>query len=113
MTKPNILVVCGKNKKRSKTAEHIFRNDSRFSIRSAGLSPKSTHKISEADLKWADLVFVMETDHRKKIEELYRNLELPIIHVLDIDDDYEFMDEDLIEMLRDGINDKLVALYQI
>jgi len=59
--RPNILVVCGRNKKRSRTAEHIFKNDDRFSIRSAGLSPKSDRKISKKDLNWADLVFVMET----------------------------------------------------
>lgn len=60
--RPNILVICGRNKKRSRTAEHIFKNDYRFSIRSAGLSPKSERKISENDLNWADLVLVMETE---------------------------------------------------
>lgn len=73
--RPNILVVCGRNKKRSRTAEHIFKNDNRFNIRSAGISPKSDRKISENDLKWADLVFVMETSHRAKIRELYRHLD--------------------------------------
>lgn len=48
--KPHLLVVCGRNKKRSRTAEHIFKNDERFDIRSAGLSPSSTRRISEADL---------------------------------------------------------------
>jgi len=47
--RPNILVVCGRNKKRSRTAEYIFKNDNRFNIRSAGLSPKSDRKISEND----------------------------------------------------------------
>jgi protein-tyrosine phosphatase len=65
--RPNILVVCGRNKKRSRTAEHIFKNDSRFNIRSAGLSSKSDRKISENDLHWADLVFVMETEQCAKI----------------------------------------------
>ena len=50
--RPNILVVCGRNKKRSKTAEYIFKNDNRFNVRSAGLSPKSDRKISENDLHW-------------------------------------------------------------
>ena len=57
--RPNILVLCGRNKKRSRTAEHIFKNDNRFNIRSAGLSPKSDRKISENDLIWAALIFVM------------------------------------------------------
>lgn len=53
--RPNILVVCGRNKKRSRTAEYIFKNDDRFNIRSAGVSPKSDRQITEKDLNWADL----------------------------------------------------------
>ena len=111
--RPNILVVCGRNKKRSKTAEYIFKNDNRFSVRSAGLSPKSDRKISENDLSWADLIFVMETGQRAKIWKLYRHLELPTIEVLNIPDDYEFMDEELVEMLADRINDALKIVYKI
>jgi len=113
ITRPNILVVCGRNKKRSRTAEHIFKNDDRFSIRSAGISPKSDRKISENDLNWADLVFVMETDQRAKIRELYRHIELPNIEVLNISDDYEFMNDELVEMLSDKINGVLNIIYKI
>lgn len=112
-TRPNILVICGRNKKRSRTAEHIFKNDDRFSIRSAGLSPKSDRKISEKDLIWADLVFVMETEQRAKIWELYRHVEMPDIEVLNIPDDYEFMDEELIETLQDRMNDTLKMVFNI
>lgn len=111
--RPNVLVVCGKNKKRSRTAEHIFKNNARFNIRSAGLSPKSERKISENDLHWADLVFVMESDHRAKIREVYNHLELPQIEVLHIPDDYEFMDEELVEMLNDRMNGTLNTVYGI
>jgi len=111
--RPNILVVCGRNKKRSRTAEHIFKNDSRFNIRSAGLSPKSDRKISENDLNWADLVFVMENGQRGKIWELYRHLALPDIEVLNIPDDYEFMNEELVEMLIDRINDTLRIVFKV
>ena len=111
--RPNILAVCGRNKKRSRTAEFIFKNDDRFNIRSVGLSPKSNRKISENDLNWAGLVFVMETDQRAKIWELYRHLELPAIEVLNIPDDYEFMDEELVELLTDRINDTLKLVFNI
>lgn len=111
--RPNILVVCGRNKRRSRTAEYIFKNDDRFNIRSAGLSPKSDRKISEKDLNWADLVLVMETRQRAKVCELYKYLELPDIEILNIQDDYEFMDEELIEMLTDRINDTLKITYRI
>jgi predicted protein tyrosine phosphatase len=111
--RPNILVVCGRNKKRSRTAEFIFKNDNRFNVRSAGLSPKSDRKISESDLNWADLVFVMDTEQRSKIKELYRHIELPKIEILDIADDFEFMNEELVEMLTERINNSLKINYQI
>ena len=111
--RPNILVVCGRNKKRSRTAEYIFKNDNRFNIRSAGLSSKSDRKISENDLNWADLVFVMEKRQRAKIWEVYRHLELPKIEILNIADDYEFMHEDLVEMLTNRINETLKLVYKL
>jgi predicted protein tyrosine phosphatase len=107
MIRRNILVICGRNKRRSRTAEYIFKNDSRFNIRSAGLSPQSNRKISENDLTWADLVLVMETDQKTKIRTVYRHLELSAIEVLDIPDIYEFMDEELVDALQVKINASL------
>lgn len=111
--RPNILVICGKNKRRSRTAEYIFKNDNRFNIRSAGVSPKSERKISENDLHWATLVLVMETEHRSKIRELYNNLQLPKIVVLNIADVYEYLDEDLIQILHDKIDEIIEQLQLI
>lgn len=111
--RPNILVLCGRNKKRSRTAEHIFKNDDRFNIRSAGVSPKSDRKISENDLHWADLVFVMETDQRAKVKVLYGHLDLPKIEVLNIPDDYEFMEEELVDLLTERMNDKLNDVFKM
>jgi predicted protein tyrosine phosphatase len=105
--RPNILVVCGRNKRRSRTAEYIFKNDDRFNIRSARLSPKSDRKISENDLNWADLILVIETRQRVKLRELYMNLELPDIEILDIPDNFEFMNEELVQLLTERINDRL------
>jgi protein-tyrosine phosphatase len=111
--RPNILVVCGRNKKRSRTAEHIFKNDDRFNIRSAGLSPQSDHKITENDLNWADLVFVMEPGQRARIWGQFRHLELPDIEVLDIADDYEFLDDELVDLLSERINSTLQIVYKL
>lgn len=111
--RPNILVVCGRNKKRSRTAEYIFKNDNRFNIRSVGLSPKSDRTITENDLKWSDLIFVMETGQRAKIWGLYRHLQLPAIEVLDIEDNYEFMEEELVQLLTDRINDTVKIIYKL
>jgi predicted protein tyrosine phosphatase len=113
VTRPNILVICGRNKRRSRTAEHIFKNDSRFNVRSAGLSPQSNRKIYENDLHWADLVLVMEADQKAKIRKVNQYLELPSIEVLDIADDYEFMDDELVEALTVKMNVLLSATYSL
>lgn len=85
--KPNLLVICARNKKRSRTAEYIFKNDVRFNIRSAGLSTKSEKKISEQDIVWASLILVMEYEHKERIVEIYRHIQPPRIEVLNIEDD--------------------------
>jgi predicted protein tyrosine phosphatase len=100
--KPHILFVCGKNKWRSPTAVQIYRNDSRILVRSAGVSDKSRHKVSSEDLVWADLVLVMERKHKARLLSRVGLDELPPIECLEIPDEYEFMDEELQVLIRDG-----------
>lgn len=111
--RPNILVVCGRNKRRSRTAEYVFKNDSRFNIRSAGLSSKSEKQLSEKDISWADLIFVMEIGQCSRITGVFRHMSLPKIEILDIEDNYEYLDEELIELLSHRINDTLRIKYRI
>lgn len=98
-----MLVVCGHNKRRSRTAESLFKNDDRMNIRSAGLSPPSNRRLTESDIKWADSILVMEKRQKDKILELYRDMEIATIDILDIPDDYDYMDEELAEMLLERI----------
>lgn len=98
--KPHILFVCGRNRLRSPTAERIYRNDNRVEVRSAGMSEKSRHPISNDDVEWADLILVMESEYRSRVLALFRHLSLPEIENLDIPDEYEYMDEELIEIIR-------------
>jgi predicted protein tyrosine phosphatase len=112
-SKPHILVVCSRNKRRSRTAEYIFKNDMRFDIRSVGLSPKSERQLREEDLIWADLIFVMEQKQKLRITETYRHVEVPSVEVLHIPDDYEYLDEELIDLLTDKINACLRVVYDI
>jgi protein-tyrosine phosphatase len=110
--RPNILVICGRNKRRSRTAEYIFKNDSRFNIRSVGLSPKSNRQLSEKDILWANLIFVMETGQRGRLTGVFRHLILPKIEILDIEDNYEYLDDELIELLTHRINSTLKIKYR-
>ncbi len=102
-SKLNILVVCGRNKRRSKTAESIFRKEPLFNIKSAGLSPKSPSQISDSKIDWSDAIMVMEDGHKARILGQHRHLELPPIFVLHIEDEYEFMQQELIEILTERI----------
>ncbi len=98
-----ILFVCGKNLRRSPTAEAIYRNDPRLEVRSAGVSEKSRHRVTERDLAWADLVLVMERKHKARIIEAFAELDqLPRIESLEILDEYEFMDVELVELIKGG-----------
>ncbi|MEL6193497.1 MAG: protein-tyrosine-phosphatase [Bacteroidota bacterium] len=98
-----VLFVCGKNKVRSKTAAFLYRSDTRMQVRSAGLSPGSPHQLNQKDLEWADVVMMMEFAHKKRIQKAYRELDLPELVVLVIPDEYVYMEEELVEMLRLGI----------
>lgn len=98
-----ILFVCAKNQWRSPTAEQIYRKDPRLHVRSAGLSPKSRHQLKERDLIWADIVLVMEQEHKSRILKFYRE-SCPQIECLDIPDEYEYMNEELVELLIERVD---------
>jgi predicted protein tyrosine phosphatase len=99
----HILFVCGKNQWRSPTAERIYRNDKRIEVRSAGISGKSKHPISNDDIEWATLILVMESGYKSRILGLFRNRSLPAIENLDIPDEYKYMDDELIDLIEKGV----------
>ncbi len=95
-----ILFVCAMNRQRSVTAERVYRNDARLEVRSGGVRSEAERRVGEADLKWADIVFVMEREHKQWITMRFEELDLPRIDVLDIPDDFEVMDPELVDLLR-------------
>ena len=111
MTRKNTLFVCSRNQWRSPTAERIFRDDPRLSVQSCGLSDKSPRRISEKDIRWAELIFVMEPRHQERIMAHFRDAvgEIPIC-VLGIPDDYQFMDPELIDLLVESVEWHLTQL---
>ena len=99
----NLLFVCSRNQWRSPTAEKIFKLKG-LNARSAGTSPNARHSISISDIVWADIIFVMEKKHKNRIiSKFTRIVEYKPIHILDIPDDYKFMDNELISHLKDAI----------
>jgi predicted protein tyrosine phosphatase len=100
MNRLRIIFVCAMNKRRSLTAEHLYRNDARLEVRSAGVRSDAKRRVSEGDLQWAEIVVTMEREHKTWLTTRFEGLELPRIEVLDIPDDYEYMAPELQELLR-------------
>jgi len=97
----NILFVCSRNKWRSRTAEKIFKDHGHYNVKSAGTESSAQVRVTEQLLKWADKIFVMEEKHKSRMlmdfEDIANKKE---IIVLGIEDEYKFMDPELIEILK-------------
>ncbi|WP_431495488.1 low molecular weight protein tyrosine phosphatase family protein [Pseudomonas brassicacearum] len=107
----NLLFVCSRNQWRSPTAEAIWRRRPGFGARSAGTSPNARKPIGPADIRWADVILVMECKHEQRLRAEYaRLLEHKRLHVLDIPDDYRYMDPELVDLLVDTVTFHLATL---
>lgn len=93
------------NQWRSPTAEYLYRNDPRLEVRSAGLSNSARHVLSAKDIAWADLIFVMEREHQRRLVERFPSH--PPITNLDISEDFHYMDPELQRLLRTSIDSEL------
>jgi predicted protein tyrosine phosphatase len=99
--KTKLLFVCSRNLRRSPTAETIFRDDPRYEARSAGTETGARIKLTAGHVGWADWIICMEKKHAARVEERF-SAELadkPLV-TLRIPDDYEFMDDALLDHLR-------------
>lgn len=104
----NVVFVCSKNQWRSPTAEAIYRDDRRIAVRSRGISKAAAETLRASDIRWADVILVMEDKHRSRIiADFPGEARYKPIHVLDIPDDYKFMDPELVDLLR-GAADTLI-----
>jgi protein-tyrosine phosphatase len=97
----NLLFICSRNQWRNPTAEHVFRDYPGVYTRSAGTEPSARIRLTKKVLCWADLVFVMEKRHRERISSLFPDVATQLhLIVLNIPDDFQFMDAELVEMLK-------------
>jgi|GEM_PF-168977 predicted protein tyrosine phosphatase/2'-5' RNA ligase len=100
----NVLFICSRNQWRSPTAEQLWRRHPLISARSAGTSPNARHKVSIDDIEWADVILVMEEKHKSRlVAEFSRVLAHKPVHVLDIPDEYKYMDPELVEELQRSV----------
>ena len=97
----NVLFICSQNRLRSPTAENIFSDHPAIEVSSAGTKPDADNPLTSELVKWADIIFVMERTHRRKLQQRFRSaLRGQRIICLDIPDDYAFMDPALVALLH-------------
>jgi predicted protein tyrosine phosphatase len=102
MTK--VLFLCSKNKLRSPTAEAIFGDIEGWEVYSAGISNDAEVHVSLEDIEWADYIFVMEKSHKKKLSSKFGlKINKQSVISLDIPDNYEYMDKELIKILKEKV----------
>lgn len=73
-------------------------------VRSRGLSASARRRLTADDVSWAEVIFVMEFEHKKQLIRLFRQeARMRRIYVLDIPDEYSFMDPELVGLITAGV----------
>lgn len=103
-----LLFICSRNKWRSLTAEKIFHGVNNYEVRSAGTETGARIKVTSGHIGWADLIFCMEKKHVRRLQEkFFSSLCGKKVICLGIPDEYEYMDEMLIEVLKSSVSEHL------
>ena len=93
------------NQWRSPTAEKIYSDAPLVVARSCGTSHKAKKTVSAAELQWAEIVFVMEQKHRQRLQSEYSGeMRFKTVYVLDIPDNYKFMDPELVVEIQKAVD---------
>ena len=97
----NLLFICSENRLRSPTAEAVFAEYDSYNALSAGTNADAETPLSGDLIEWADVILVMEQSHRKKVAKKFKGLiGDKKLACLAIPDNYEYMQPELIELLK-------------
>jgi predicted protein tyrosine phosphatase len=97
---------------RSATAYEIYKNDSRLEVKSAGTDPTASTVLTNEFLGWADCIMVMEKHHRNHIRKHFPDIyKTKRIVCLYIPDEYDYMQPELVEMLKGQVEKYLSTMY--
>jgi predicted protein tyrosine phosphatase len=96
------LFVCRYNQRRSATAERIFGKDPTLDVRSAGTSQEASVQVNRLMLDWADIVFVMDENQARDMKRLFPgHPAVDRMVCLQIQDNYHFLDPELVSVLEE------------
>ncbi|WP_068825672.1 low molecular weight protein tyrosine phosphatase family protein [Pseudomonas sp. BMS12] len=95
------LFICSRNRLRSPTAEQLFAGWPGVETDSAGLATDAEVTLSSEQVEWAELIFVMERVHQRRLQQRFGALlKGRRVVCLGIPDDYQYMQPELVELLQ-------------
>ena len=68
---PRVPFLCSRNRLRSPTAEAVFGGRDGIEADSVGLAPDADAPLTPEHLHWAEIVFVMEQAHKRKLTSAF------------------------------------------
>src|SRR5690242_8593555 len=96
-----ILFLCGRNRRRSPTAEAVVGAWPGFEVESAGVQPDADSVVTAEQIAWAELIVVMEKKYLRPLKSRFqRELRDKRVASLDIADDFELMEPRLMELIE-------------
>ncbi|MBD8897622.1 low molecular weight protein tyrosine phosphatase family protein [Rhodanobacter sp. DHG33] len=106
----HVLFVCSRNRLRSPTAEAVFAGVRGVETDSAGLAPDAQTVLDAAQVDWADLVVVMERQHKARLVQKFgARLRGKRVVCADIPDRYDCMQPELVALLERKIGPLLTG----
>ena len=109
----HVLFVCRQNRKRSATAERVFGKDPALDVRSAGTSEDALVRVNRRMLHWADVIFTMDAEQQRQLAQMFPDdPALGKIVCLDIHDHYDFLDPELVGLLRERTRSHLAQVRE-
>ena len=97
-----LLFVCSRARRRSATAETVFNALPGVEAQAAGVAPDADVPLDADAVAWADVILVMEDVHRRKLNQKFAaRLRGKRVVVLDVRDDFDYMDPALVKLLWD------------
>ncbi len=104
------LFVCEGNRHRSPTAERLYATTPGVKVRSAGTSPLARVELTDEQLEWADVVFVMDRSLERSVRQQFAPaLGDKTVVCLEIPDDFQFMQAALLALLTERLTPHLGA----
>jgi predicted protein tyrosine phosphatase len=102
VTRPRrLLFICSQNRLRSPTAEAVCQGVEGIEAISAGTNNDAEQPVTGDLIEWADTIIVMERHHRNRLTSKFRSqLKDKQLVVLGIPDEYEYMQPELVHLLK-------------